>query len=97
MLRPGVNRQVDPVAEGVGGLAGQRLLQVPEHNADQEIPLARLGSEAADRRCGQPVAGGSGKHADLLHVRRIIAKGVADPAGGTMALAWLRSICPVPR
>ena len=47
VLRPLVNRQVNAVTEGVGGLVRQRLLQVPEHDADEEVLLARPGPEAA--------------------------------------------------
>lgn len=44
-----VNREVDPVSQGVGGLVGQRPFQVTQHDADQEILLARPGPETADR------------------------------------------------
>src|SRR5271165_7405826 len=79
ILCPLVNCQVNAVAEGVAGLVRQRLLQVPEHDADEEVLLARPGPEAPGRCCGQLVAGGGGKHADFLDARRAIAEGIADP------------------
>src|ERR1700726_1196637 len=79
MLRPLVNRQVNAVAEGVGGLVRQRLLQVPEHDSDEEVLLARPGAEAAGRWGGQPVAGASGKHTDFLDIPCRTPKGIADP------------------
>src|SRR6266566_3213795 len=70
VLRSLVDGQVNPVADRVGGLVSQGLLEIPEHHADEEILLARPGPEAARRRLRQPFARGSGKHPNLLDARR---------------------------
>ncbi len=49
VVGPLVKRPVDAVAEGVGGLVGECLVQVAEDDADEEVLLPRPGAEAADR------------------------------------------------
>lgn len=49
VFRPLMKRPVDPVAEGVGGLVRECLVQIAEDNAHEEVLLPRLGSQATDR------------------------------------------------
>ncbi len=47
--RPLMQRPVDPVTEGVGGLVCECLFQIPEDDAHQKVLLPRFRSETADR------------------------------------------------
>ena len=75
---------VDPVAEPVGRLVRQRGIQVPEHDAHEQVPLARQGTEPGDRRRGQPLAGRGGKDPDLLDAARVRAERVPDPVAESL-------------
>jgi len=78
VFRSLVKCAVDLVAQGVCGLAGQCLVQVAEDDAHEEVLLPRLRAEAADRGRAQLLAGGGGKHPDLLDAARAGAEGIAD-------------------
>src|SRR5262252_2878927 len=73
-----VESPVDPVAEDVGGLVRQRLVEVPEHDAHQQVLLARAGPKAGDCRCGQLRPGGGRKYPDFLDTASVRAKGLPD-------------------
>src|ERR1700740_3315007 len=78
VLRALVDRQVDPVTEPVGSLVRQRLLQIPQHHADQEVLLARPGPQTPGGRPGEPGVRGGGKDAYLLDARCVGAESLPD-------------------
>jgi hypothetical protein len=49
IFRPLMERPVDPITQGVGGLVGEGLLQIPEDDAHQEVLVPWPRPEAADR------------------------------------------------
>jgi hypothetical protein len=75
-----VEGAVDPVAQRIRGLVGERLVQVAQDDADQQVHLACPGPEALDRRGGQLRVGGGGKYPDFLDHAGVGTEGIADPA-----------------
>src|SRR5215472_12862058 len=71
VLRSLMKCAVDPVTQDVGGVVGERLVQVAQDDADQQVHLARPGSQALDRWGGQLPAGGrkAVERPDLRFVR----------------------------